>query len=111
MINLQGWIKRPVFWFLAAALFVSLAALVIFFADNGRLSDEKLLILLDVLRYASYAVFVCALYIFIINIYNIIRKDKIVFCAVKILVSLTLIVWCFVIFYFESFIFVFSGGT
>jgi len=103
--------RSPVAWLLAAGLAVSIVSLVIFFVETG-LSDEKLLILHNILRYSSFVVFVCSLYIIIISIYNLIsRKSKVIWCIIKIFVSLSLIIWCTGIFYLEAFIQVFSGGT
>ena len=105
-------VRSPVAWLLAAGLAVSAVSLVIFFVETGNLSDEKLMILHTVLRYSFFAVFICSLYIIIISIYNIIsRKIKIILCIIYILVSLVLMVFSIGIFYLESFILVFSGGT
>jgi len=112
MKYLKRFAGSPVVWLLAAGLAVSLVSLVIFFAETGKLSDEKLMILHTVLRYSCFVIFICSLYIIIINIYNIIsRKTKIIFCIIYILTGFILVLWCIGIFFLESFILAFSGGT
>jgi len=86
-------------------------SLVVFLFDTS-LSDEKLLILPAILRYSSFIIFVCSFYLLLNNIFNLFRrKSKVISGIVKILVCLILIFFCIVVFFLETLVVVFSGGT
>jgi len=104
-------IKSPVNWFFFISLAVSFASFIVYLADF-RFSDDTLLLLLNILRYSSFILFVCSVYILIKNIYRMVNRKKAdIMCIMKILGCFILIIYCIVINYLKTFVIVFSGGT
>ena len=63
-------------WILAACLSISTAALF-FYLSETDFSDETLFWLLSVLRYSSFFVCICSVYLFITGIFNFFRKPSV----------------------------------
>jgi len=120
-------VRSPTAWILVFCFAVSIAVLIIYLA-NADFSDDTLFLFLAVIRYSSFMVFICSLYKVITNILCIFRltfaaeksrrnqdiKERrivVIQCFLRILLYLVLIVYGLGIFFFESFIIVFSGGN
>jgi hypothetical protein len=66
-------LTNPVFWALTLGIALSLAVFARYFADE-ELPDAGLFRLLSILRYSSFFVCVCSLYLFIVSIVQLIRR-------------------------------------
>jgi hypothetical protein len=66
-------LRKPAGWLLLFTLLVSFATLIIYLSDAG-FSDEKLFLLLAVLRYSSFTVFVSSMFFFISGIISLVKK-------------------------------------
>jgi|TergutMp193P3_1026864.scaffolds.fasta_scaffold01282_5 hypothetical protein len=69
---------NPASWVLLFSLTFSLLAFVVYLAEPG-FSDETLFFLLAVLRYSSFLVFVCSVYLMIAGICRFIRWPSVMF--------------------------------
>ncbi|WP_461257328.1 hypothetical protein [Treponema sp. R80B11-R83G3] len=98
----------PASWILLLSFVVSFVSLIIYLIDIN-FSDKTLLLLLDVMRYSSSMLFICAFYKIILNIYRSIRDHKL--HLLILLLDLLLIVYCFVVILMNEFIITFSGGN
>jgi len=111
MSRLRRQVKSPVIWILAVSLAVSVGSLVISLSDNG-FSEENLFVIYAILRYSTIIALACSVYLFLKNIYYLIRRrSKVFICILKILLCLFLVALCIGFFYMEAFIIVFSAGN
>jgi len=67
--------KNPGLWVLLQSLFLSLVALVVIIAETDY-SDRTLFFLLAVLRYSSFLVFTCSVYLLINGIARVFRQPS-----------------------------------
>jgi len=94
--------------FLCASAAVSLSALIIY-VNESDFSDKTLFILLTIIRYSSFLVCVCSIYLLITGIMNFILKPS-VLTGIGIIIYLICLIYGAVIFIFDAFISVFAGG-
>jgi len=73
-------LRRPCLAVLLGSFIVSFIALVAYCRETG-FSDEKLFYLLAVLRYSSFIIFICSLFLLITNIVRLFRSP----CALSVL--------------------------
>jgi hypothetical protein len=68
-------LTNPVFWALALGIALSLAVFMRYFADED-LPDDGLFRLLAILRYSSFFICVCSLYLLIISAGQLINRHR-----------------------------------
>jgi hypothetical protein len=100
--------RVAVLLFLCVSIAVSLAALTIYVYESD-FSDKTLFVLLAVLRYSSFLVCVCSIYMIITGIRNFIRKPSVLKGA-GVILYLALIIYGTIIFLFDAFINAIAGG-
>jgi hypothetical protein len=106
--NLEKKIRGPVVLVLAIGFFVSMIALVIYSTETD-FSDEKLFLLLDILRYSSFFVFICSVYMFTDSIISVFRRPALV-PAVRMVVSLGCLLYAAGIIMMDAFIISITEG-
>jgi len=70
----------PAIWVLALGFGVSIITLAVYLAEQGY-SDETLFFLLAVLRYSSFLVCICSVYMLIVCIISTIRRPSLLSAA------------------------------
>ena len=65
----------PSVYLLVFCLFVSFISIYIYYKEIDS-TDEALFFILSILRYSSFIIFVCSVYIFIVNLIRAIAKAK-----------------------------------
>ena len=99
----------PAILILTVSFAVSIITLIIYFAETGY-SDESLLFLLTVIRYSSFMVCLCSVYLLIFCIVRIIRKPSFL-SAMGILLSFCSALYGAGIIIIDAFIISFMGGN
>ena len=72
--------RTPAIWTLLISLIISLSVLIIYILQSGfqDKSDETLFFFLAFLRYSSFMVCICSVYLLAFSIYRIIRKPSVI---------------------------------
>ena len=98
-----------VVWVLAVSFALSIITLVIYIAETD-FSDETLFFLLDILRYSSFSVCVCSIFLLIIYIVRIIHSPSLL-SALGIVLSFCFALYGAGIIIIEAIIISFTGGN
>jgi len=96
-------------WVLLICLAVSLACLILYIMDLDY-SDRALFILLNILRYSSFALCILSFYRLIINIYRVFHR-RTFNIIIQIFLYIVFIVYGAAIIFFEAFISAVAGGN
>jgi hypothetical protein len=70
--------KGPAILVLAMGIFISMIALVIYLSETD-FSDEALFFILRILRYSSFFVCICSVYLLVDGILLVIKKPSLIF--------------------------------
>jgi hypothetical protein len=101
--------RSPAFYMLLFSFAVSVITLIVYFAES-EFSDETLFFLLAVLRYSSFLVCVCSLFLLIEGIGRIIKKPS-VLSVVKTVLFLFSALYGAGIIIIDAFILSITGGN
>nr|AGS52984.1 hypothetical protein [uncultured bacterium contig00030] len=77
--------RSPALWILALSFFISMVTLGVYLTEND-FSDETLFFLLFILRYSSFVVCICSVYLLIDSIICFVRRSSVLF-VIRIIVS------------------------
>jgi hypothetical protein len=100
--------RAPAIWILALCFFVSMITLGVYLTEKD-FPDEKLIFLLVILRYSSFMVCICSVYLLIDSIVCIIRKPSVLF-VIRIIVSFCCVLYGTGIIIMDAFINSISRG-
>ena len=98
----------PAVFLLAVCLLITFVSMAIYFLETD-FSDDALYYLLAAVRYSSFIILICSVYIFTVNLIRMIRKSRFLFvlCMAGSFLSA---LYGAALFVFEIFINSFTGG-
>ena len=110
--DIEKKIRTPAVWALGAGIVLSLAVLSIYIAESGLqdVSDETLFRLLALLRYLSFLVCICSVYLLAAGIFRVIKRPG-VFLIVQIVLFLCSTLYGAGIILIDAFILSITGGN
>ncbi|MDR0504098.1 MAG: hypothetical protein LBH16_12355 [Treponema sp.] len=102
-------LRRPCLWVLLGSFIFSLAAFIAYYKEN-ELSDEKLFYLLSFIRYSSFLVCICSVFLLITSIIRLIRSPS-VLPVLEVVLSIFSAIYGAAIFLFNVIIISITGGN